>query len=74
MMIDNCYGGDRLTQDTGVSTVTADPKWFSAVNETESEVAVAKSKDSRFGTGRFSDLSITINNYYTVFVFRKFSK
>ena len=55
MMIDNCYGGDRLTQDTGVSTVTADPKWFSAVNETESEVAVAKSKDSRFGTGTFYD-------------------
>ena len=54
MMIENCYGNDRLTQDTGAHTVTVDPKWFSAVNETDSEVAVVKSKDVRFGTGKLS--------------------
>ena len=54
MMIENCYGSNRLTQDTGLSTVTADPKWFTAVNDTDSEIAVAKSKDSRFGTGALS--------------------
>ena len=53
MMIESCYGTDRLTQDTGPSTVTADPMWFNAEDASDSEVVVSKPKDPRFtGIGK----------------------
>ena len=61
-MIENCYGADRLTQDTGASEVKADPKWFTAKNVTAKEVSSSRNKDPRFaGIGRNTYFLTNIN-------------